>query len=80
MDSLRQHPLNQPRVKLVSRPDNRDVGNEGNLVDGAEERCSWNRGRQGGRFPPSCFRAVILFFGVISAGGLGQWCGTRRPL
>lgn len=78
MYSLGQHPLDQPWVKLVSRPNNWDMGDKGNLVDRTEKRCSWNWGCQGGCFPPSCFRSIILFFGVTA--GLGQWGGTWRPL
>lgn len=37
-----QHPLDQPWVKLMSRSDNRDVGDKGDLMDRAEERSAWN--------------------------------------
>lgn len=78
MYSLGQHPLDQPWVELVSRPNDWDMGDKGNLVDRAEKRCSWNWGCQGGCFSPSCFRSIILFFGITV--GLGQWCRTWRPL
>lgn len=78
MYSLGQHPLDQPWVKLVSGPNDGDVGDQGDLVDRAEKRCSWNGGCQGGCLPPRCFRSIILFFGVTV--GLGQWGGTGKPL
>lgn len=78
MYSLGQHPLDQPWVKLVSRPNDRDMGDKGNLVDRAEKRCSWNWGCQGGCFSPSCFRSIVLLFGVTVS--LRQWGRTWRPL